>query len=207
MAERYSAEDKERAVRMVVEDSRTVTSVARELGIGARSLGGWVKVFRESRLRRSWSDQVANHFGFLARYGFAPAEVDASSFWEVRATYRARFGILAVILSIEDGRVEVLLMRPAADGTPPPLSAGTDVMPVNRCYADDLVALRASHLDTSGQRGLSAQQVESQLAFWSGALREYGQDLLMGDVSVMDDLEEIVRDRVRRHQAAMGQTT
>lgn len=42
----FSPEFKEEAVRMVLEGERTVTSVAREFGINASTLGSWVNRHR-----------------------------------------------------------------------------------------------------------------------------------------------------------------
>ena len=44
---RYSPEFKDEAARMVVESSRPIVQVARELGVNESSLGYWVKEFRE----------------------------------------------------------------------------------------------------------------------------------------------------------------
>ena len=43
----FSPEFREEAARMVVETSRAISSVARELGISETSLGNWVRVYRE----------------------------------------------------------------------------------------------------------------------------------------------------------------
>lgn len=43
---RYSREYKLRAVRMVEEDKRTITSVASELGIGTKAVSGWLRAYR-----------------------------------------------------------------------------------------------------------------------------------------------------------------
>jgi transposase len=43
----YSPEFREEAARMVVETSRAVADVARELGISETSLGNWVRAYRE----------------------------------------------------------------------------------------------------------------------------------------------------------------
>jgi len=43
----YSPEFREEAAKMVVESSRAIASVARELGINETSLGNWVRVYRE----------------------------------------------------------------------------------------------------------------------------------------------------------------
>ena len=43
----YSPEFREEAARMVVETSRAIADVARELGISETSLGSWVRAYRE----------------------------------------------------------------------------------------------------------------------------------------------------------------
>jgi transposase len=43
----YSPEFREEAARMVIETSRPIAGVARELGISETSLGNWVRVYRE----------------------------------------------------------------------------------------------------------------------------------------------------------------
>ena len=43
----YSPEFREEAARMVVETSRAIADVARELGISETSLGNWVRAYRE----------------------------------------------------------------------------------------------------------------------------------------------------------------
>jgi transposase-like protein len=43
----YSPEFREEAARMVIETSRAISAVARELGISETSLGNWVRAYRE----------------------------------------------------------------------------------------------------------------------------------------------------------------
>lgn len=43
----HSPEFREEAARMVVETSRAIAGVARELGISETSLGNWVRAYRE----------------------------------------------------------------------------------------------------------------------------------------------------------------
>jgi transposase len=45
---RYSAEFKEMAVREVVESSRPIADVARQLGVIEQTLGNWVKAHRDA---------------------------------------------------------------------------------------------------------------------------------------------------------------
>ena len=44
---KFSPEFREEAARMVVESSRAIADVARELGINETSLGNWVRAYRE----------------------------------------------------------------------------------------------------------------------------------------------------------------
>ena len=44
---KFSPEFSEEAARMVVETSRAIADVARELGINETTLGNWVKAYRE----------------------------------------------------------------------------------------------------------------------------------------------------------------
>jgi transposase-like protein len=44
----FSPEFKEETARMVVETSRSIAEVARELGMNGTTLGYWVKAYRES---------------------------------------------------------------------------------------------------------------------------------------------------------------
>ncbi|HSJ60958.1 MAG TPA: hypothetical protein VK895_06975 [Jiangellaceae bacterium] len=77
-----------------------------------------------------------------------------------------------------------------------------DSVPVNTFYADDLLELRLDGADEvlASQHGLEPPEVEAQLAVWSKVLRDYGGDLLAGDLSVLDELEQMVRDRARQHR-------
>jgi transposase-like protein len=45
--QKYSPEFREEAARMVVEGSRPIAQVARELGVGETTLGNWVRDYRE----------------------------------------------------------------------------------------------------------------------------------------------------------------
>ena len=46
----FSPEFREEAARMVVETSRPIADVARELGISETSLGNWVRAYREKHV-------------------------------------------------------------------------------------------------------------------------------------------------------------
>ena len=45
---KYSTEFKDEAVRMVIEQSRPIAQVARELGLVEGTLGGWVNAYRRA---------------------------------------------------------------------------------------------------------------------------------------------------------------
>ena len=195
---RYSAEDKERAVREVIDSVCPAATVARARGISPSALRRWV---REAE-GKQWAEQVERHFGFLARHGFTFTDTDTSTWWDVRVTYRSPRSAVAVIRSVEFQRVEVQLMR-LVDGELPeyPIFV-VDSVPVNTFHADDLLGLRLDGADEvlASQHGLEPHDVEAQLAFWSKVLRDYGGDLLAGDLSVLDELEQMVRDRARQHR-------
>ena len=46
--QKFSPEFREEAARMVVEGSRAIAQVARELGLSETSLGNWVRAYRET---------------------------------------------------------------------------------------------------------------------------------------------------------------
>jgi transposase-like protein len=48
-AKRYTPEFKEQAARKVVDNSRPIAQVARELGVNDTTLGFWVKAYRKER--------------------------------------------------------------------------------------------------------------------------------------------------------------
>jgi len=45
--QKFSPEFREEAAKMVVDGSRPIAQVARELGVGETTLGNWVKAYRE----------------------------------------------------------------------------------------------------------------------------------------------------------------
>jgi len=56
---KFSSEFREEAARMVVETSRAVADVARELGISETSLGNWVRAYREKHAEDEPSLQLS----------------------------------------------------------------------------------------------------------------------------------------------------
>ncbi len=53
----FSPEFREDAVRLVIDSSRPIASVARELGIGEGTLGNWVNIHRRDHAgeNRAWT--------------------------------------------------------------------------------------------------------------------------------------------------------
>ena len=45
---KYSPEFREEAARMVVDSSRPIADVAREIGVNEGTLGNWVRIYREA---------------------------------------------------------------------------------------------------------------------------------------------------------------
>jgi transposase-like protein len=56
---KFSPEFREEAARMVVETSRAIADVARELGINETSLGNWVRAYREQHAEQEPPLQVS----------------------------------------------------------------------------------------------------------------------------------------------------
>ena len=56
---KFSPEFREDAARMVVETSRAIADVARELGINETSLGNWVRAYREQHAEHEPPLQVS----------------------------------------------------------------------------------------------------------------------------------------------------
>lgn len=55
----YSPEFRDEAARLVVETSRAIADVARELGISETSLGNWVRAYREKHAEEEPPLQVS----------------------------------------------------------------------------------------------------------------------------------------------------
>lgn len=141
-----------------------------------------------------WARKVEERFNYLADFGFARLSVSDDSFWEIRVTFKSDVSAMAVIRSVEFDRVEVELMRLVNGALPEYPIFVVDSVAVNTFYLDDLVALRSPDWPV-GAGGLSEASVDRQLAEWAIALRQHGADFLAGDLSVLDQLEAIVRAR------------
>lgn len=180
---RYSTQERWAAVRAAREAEgagRPVAAAARELGIAAGTLRRWLRIATAD----DWAAQVGRHFGLLRQHGFDRAEADGFNWRAVRVTFRAPGRSVAVIRDYESLCVQVRLLTPG-----------------RWFYADDLVRLRRHDARTvlARQSGTSAAEIESQLAFWAGALRDHCADFLAGDLRGLDDLERLVRVRAARY--------
>ncbi len=62
---KFSPEFREEAARMVIDTSRPIADVARELGINETTLGNWVKAYRENhgRIMRRTSPRCSSRNG------------------------------------------------------------------------------------------------------------------------------------------------
>lgn len=47
--QKYSPEFREEAAKLVIENSRAIADVARELGVSETTMGNWVRTYREAR--------------------------------------------------------------------------------------------------------------------------------------------------------------
>jgi transposase len=56
---RFSPEFREEAARMVIETSRPIAEVGRELGVNETSLGSWVRAYREKHVAEGPPLQVS----------------------------------------------------------------------------------------------------------------------------------------------------
>ncbi len=177
-------------MQRVRETGRTSKAVATELGINPRTLASWVRADDIERRGQAWVRRVRPHFDFLTDHGFRLDGVSAEHWWAVTVTYRSTVSAVDVSLSSEFQRVELSLVRL--------VDTVGEIAPINTFLADWLLTLRADPSQQPG-RGLDDSSVEAQLAFWAAALREHGADFLDGDFAVLDQLEHLIRDNIRRH--------
>jgi transposase-like protein len=70
---RYSNEERQEVVGLILDAGWTAKATAEHLGINARSVATWANAERAVRRGREWTEQVKPHFGFLEAYGFAVA--------------------------------------------------------------------------------------------------------------------------------------
>jgi hypothetical protein len=95
---------------------------------------------------------------------------------------------------IEYQRAEVVLIRLVGGDVPRP---GEDHIH-NFALLDNVVELRAPG-EPRIPGGLTADELEVQLARWSAELRSCAPDSLAGDCSAIDEVEVLIRERMRQH--------
>jgi Transposase len=195
---KYSDDEKRYAVDLMVNHGKSAASVHREIGIPASVLRGWVREHNAW----TWADAVAVHFGFLERHGFTLVEIDASWLWTWTAVYRAGEAAVLVTLDRDYSCVMMRLARAPADLPLAQRYLRVDGEVTGACYAIKLVWLRAADPERELSRvddlGLTDPEVQAQLAFWAEVLRTYGSDFLVGDLSVLDQPDPVIRRRKRR---------
>src|SRR5690349_10115771 len=87
---KFSPEFREEAARMVVETSRAIADVARELGINETSPGNWVRAYREQHAEHEPPLQVSER-ARLRELGRLNRELEMeNAFLKKAATYFAR---------------------------------------------------------------------------------------------------------------------
>jgi len=149
----------------------------------------------------AWKAQVDLPFAFLReRYGFEITQTD-SPWWKTGVRYETPVLAVAIDRSLEFGRVEVKLIR-TVDGAIPEYPIFISTLPVLHYYMLEAVLdERAPELRPEMQAvaGLSEDQIERSLKFWSGALERYADDILRGDFALFAPLEAKARARVREH--------
>jgi len=198
-ADRVSAEARERAVSAIAAANGRVAPVARALGVTSATVRQWVLEHNAV----DWAARVSVAFRYLKRWGFRFSGADATV-WEERATYRSDRSAIDVIKDYQCPRVEVELMRLLDGELPPPEVFIVDSQPVNRFYVDELIRLRQRDGEAVLAQLTTMPTFDDQLTFLAAALRRHGADFLAGDLSVLDELERIVREGVREHLQQVG---
>jgi hypothetical protein len=112
---RYTGQEKDAAVRLVLDTGRAHAVIAQQLGIGERALTARVRAERMQRRGQDWLNRVRPYIDFLRDYGFEQVEVQADRWWRVRAISRSAVNAVAVDYSVETDRVELFLIE-LADG-------------------------------------------------------------------------------------------
>lgn len=183
---RYTGEEKDVAVQLVLNSGQTYAATAQQLGIGVGTLKGWVHAERVRRRGQDWLNRVRPYFDFLHEYGFDQVDVEADRWWRVRVTYRSTVNAVAIDYSIESVCVELFLIK-VVDG---------ELADVQGADAGWLLTL--GHERQRAPKGLSDSEVEAGLAFWSDALPRYASGYLSGDLSVLHDIDRAIERRIAR---------
>jgi hypothetical protein len=151
--------------------------------------------------KAAWKAQVDAHFAFLReRYGFAITQTGLW-WWKTSVRYETFATAIDIDRSVEFGRVEVKLIRKVAGAIPEyPIFVSTTPT-LHYFLLDAVLDERSPELREviNSAEGLSADQIERSLTFWSEALETYADDVLQGDFALFTTLEAKIRARVRQH--------
>lgn len=190
---RYSDEEKKAAVELVRQSGRTATDVGQELGINPDTLASWVRADETLRSRQEWVGRVRPHFDFLLGSGFTLTDVTAQGWWSLTVTYRSAAAGVEVSRSVEYNRVDMSLLRLVEGELPEYPVFVVDSVPLNTFHGDWLLRLRGKS-SNQPKFGLADSEIDDQLVFWADALRELAPEFLDGDLTVLDQLEQLVRE-------------
>jgi hypothetical protein len=147
---------------------------------------------------RKWAQRVQRHFGFLEDHGFRLAETDDSSFWTTWIQYRSPTAAIRIERSTEFQRVDVYLVR-LVEGQVPPYPIWISAEQINWVLLDNVLEARGPSRPNTPAGGLTAGDLERQLAFWASSLITVTPEFLDGDMSAIDDAAAVVRGRVTEH--------
>ncbi len=170
-----------------------------------RARSAFLKAERKARrlaLEEKWKTQVAAHFDYLETdYGFHFVSVDGSKWWGTYVYYQSPLLQIQFDLSVEFDSVEIQIAR-LIDGQVPkyPIFINPDT-PINHIYLNQVLSERAPEESEKllAMRGLGEEQVERSLAFQSGVLRSYCDDILRGDFAIFDMIAEQLHQNAREH--------
>lgn len=148
-----------------------------------------------------WKALVSVPFGYLTRdFGCKVVGREDNS-WVTKLIYQNETTGVEVTYSIEFDRAEVSLVRLIKGRRPAYPIFISEQEQLHHYLLDSLLLLRAPEaLDAiKPYFSLTEGAVKEALSRWANALRKYGSDPLKGDFSVFDEMEAIVRARVRDH--------
>lgn len=149
-----------------------------------------------------WRAQVEAHFHFLqTEFGYQITSMDASSGWETVLIYQSANAAVKVARSVEYNRAELTLIRLVDGELPGGLVFFLPDSVLNQTLLDNLIRRRAPQLMERLHKleGLEDAQVDATLAFCASAAREYIPDVLRGDFTIFDEIQEERRQYAREH--------
>lgn len=151
-----------------------------------------------ARSAEKWAELVQRYFGFLGDHDFGLAESDDSSFWTTWVQYRSSAAAIRVERSNEFQRVDVYLVR-LVDGEVPPYPIWIIAEQINWVLLDNVLEARGQSRPSTTGGGLTAADLERQLAFWAESLINVAPEFLDGDMRAIDDAAAVLRARVEQH--------